>query len=98
MAGGSLKRGIEMKARVVLYTKHGCHLCDEMKAQMIASHCDELYTLEEVDIEKDAKLFARYRYEIPVLCINGVEAFRHRLSAEEFRAYVSSLPGSFRRD
>ena len=83
-----------MTVRVVLYTKPDCHLCEEMKAQMSAAHCDELYTLEEVDIEKDAELFARYRYEIPVLCINGVEAFRHRLRAEEFRAYVSSLPGS----
>ena len=83
-----------MKARVVLYTKPGCHLCDEMKAQMSAARCDELYTLEEVDIEQDAELFGRYRYEIPVLCINGVEAFRHRLNPEEFRARVTSLPGS----
>ena len=83
-----------MKARVVLYTKPGCHLCDVMKAQMSAARCDELYTLEEVDIEKDPELSARYRYEIPVLCINGVEAFRHRLSAEDFRAHVTSLPVS----
>jgi len=82
------------KVLVTLYAKPGCHLCDEMKAQMSAARCDELYTLEEVDIEKDAELFARYRYEIPVLCINGVEAFRHRLGAEEFRAHVISLPVS----
>ena len=83
-----------MKARVVLYTKPACHLCDEMKAQMSAARCDDLYALEEVDIEQDAELSARYRYEIPVLCINGVEAFRHRLSAEDFRAHVTSLPVS----
>jgi hypothetical protein len=65
-----------------------------MKAQMSAARCDELYTLEEVDIEKDAELFTRYRYEIPVLCINGAEAFRHRLTAEEFRVHVTSLLGS----
>ena len=79
------------KVLVTLYTRAGCHLCDEMKAQMIAARCGDLYRLEEVDIEKDAELSARYRYEIPVLCINGVEAFRHRLSAEEFRTYVTSL-------
>jgi hypothetical protein len=60
-----------------------------MKTQMSAAGCGELYTLEEVDIEKDAELFTRYRYEIPVLCINGVEAFRHRLQADEFRAYLA---------
>ncbi len=81
------------KVRVVLYTKHACGLCDDMKAVMNDAGCDELYTLEEVDIEQDARLFERYRFEIPVLCINGVEAFRHRLAADEFKAYVTSLFG-----
>ena len=82
------------KVRVVLYTKRDCGLCHEMKAAMKSAGCDELYTLEEVDIEQDAGLFELYRYEIPVLFINGVEAFRHRLVADEFRAYVTSLFGS----
>lgn len=77
--------------RVVLYTKPGCGLCDKMKAAMKSAACDELYTLEEVDIEQDARLFELYRYEIPVLFINGVEAFRHRLAADEFKAYLTSL-------
>ena len=79
------------KARVVLYTKANCGLCEKMKEQMRLAHCDELYSLEEVDIEGDPELFARYRYEIPVLLINSVEAFRHRLQADEFRAYITSL-------
>lgn len=79
------------KARVVLYTKSNCGLCEKMKEQMALANCDELYTLEEVDIEKDAEVYERYRYEIPVLRINGVEAFRYRLKAEEFRAYLTSL-------
>ena len=81
------------KVRVVLYTKRDCGLCQEMKAAMKSAGCDDLYTLEEVDIEKDASLFESYRYEIPVLCINGAEAFRHRLAADEFKAYVTSLFG-----
>jgi glutaredoxin len=82
---------MKTKARAVLYTKTNCGLCEKMKEQMKFANCEELYTLEEVDIEQDAELFARYRYEIPVLSINGVEAFRHRLQAGEFRAYISSL-------
>lgn len=81
------------KVRVVLYTKSDCGLCDQMKAAMTSACCDELYTLEEVDIEQDAGMFELYRYEIPVLFINGVEAFRHRLAADEFKAYVTSLFG-----
>ena len=82
---------MQEKVRIVLYTKAGCGLCEKMKAEMRRAGCDALYTLEELDIEKDADLFAEYRYEIPVLSVNGVEAFRHRLTAEDFRAYVTSL-------
>jgi glutaredoxin len=79
------------KVRVVLYTKPGCGLCDQMKAEMKTAGVENLYTLEEVNIETDDKLFARYRYDIPVLFINGAEAFRHRLTAADFAAHVSSL-------
>ena len=82
------------RLRIILYTKAQCGLCEEMKQQMLEAHCSELYELVEVDIEADAQLFTQYRYEIPVLSINGVEAFRHRLSAEDFRAYVTSLADS----
>ena len=81
---------MEKKARVVLYTKPGCGLCEKMKTEMKRADVENLYTLEEIDIEKDEALFAQYRYEIPVLLINGVEAFRHRLTAEEFKEHLTS--------
>lgn len=88
-----LKEKIKVKpnVRVVLYTKPGCGLCEEMKAEMSKAGCLERYTLEEVDINSQADLFTRYQYEIPVLFINGVEAFRHRLRPDEFKEYVTAL-------
>ena len=74
------------KAHVILYTRPGCHLCDEMKAEMDQANCDELYDLSVVNIETDPALLARYRYDIPVLWIGGAEAFRHRLRAADFKA------------
>ncbi|HMJ26793.1 MAG TPA: glutaredoxin family protein [Pyrinomonadaceae bacterium] len=82
---------MDTRVQAILYTKPGCKLCEEMKEAMSQSGCAELYSLEEVDIESDAELFARYQYEIPILFINGVEAFRHRLRADEFKEYVTSL-------
>ena len=79
------------KIRLILYTKAGCGLCEEMKERMQQANCADLYMLEEVDIEGDAQLYTQYRYEIPVLLVNGIEAFRHRLKTEEFRAYITSL-------
>lgn len=77
-----------IKARVKFFTKPGCHLCEEAKEQMLAAQCAGDYTLEEVNIETDPELFERYKNDIPVIKINGVEAFRHRVSASEFRKRV----------
>ena len=71
-----------------MYSKPGCHLCEVMKKEMAKADCAELYQLEEINIEGNAELFARYRHDIPVLMIDGVEAFRHRLTADSFRAYL----------
>ena len=56
---------------------------------MAKANCSELYELEEINIESDADLLARYRYDIPVLMIDGVEAFRHWVTAEAFRNCLS---------
>ncbi|HEY5885615.1 MAG TPA: glutaredoxin family protein [Pyrinomonadaceae bacterium] len=70
--------------RVVIYSRPGCHLCEEAKKVIKASGYREEYTLEEINIESDAELLRRYRFDIPVITINGEEAFRHRVSAVEF--------------
>ena len=77
-----------MKAQVILYSKPGCDLCEEMKAEIAKADCPDLCDLEEINIETDESLSDRYRYDIPVLMINGNEAFRHRLTAESFRDYL----------
>ena len=72
------------KARVIIYSRPGCHLCEEAQA-IESAQCANEYTLEEIDIESDMVLLQRYRYDIPVITINGEEAFRHKVTADEFR-------------
>ena len=79
------------KAQIILYRRPGCHLCEEMKAEMARAGGADLYELNEIDIETDAALLARYRDDIPVLAINGVEAFKHRLAAADFLARLKGL-------
>jgi len=83
------EKRVAQKTQLILYTKPGCHLCDEMKREIQRAAGDELYVLEEINIETDSALLERYKYEIPVLLIDGVEAFRHRLRAADFKARVS---------
>ena len=73
------------KAQVILYTRPGCHLCEEAKEEMLAAGCADTYTLEEINIETDPALKERYGWEIPVVLINGHKAFKYRLTADEFK-------------
>jgi glutaredoxin len=73
------------KAKVVIYSRPGCHLCDDAKQLIVTAGNNDEYTLEEINIESDPDLLRRYQFDIPVITINGQEAFRHRLSAAQFR-------------
>lgn len=73
------------KAHVIIYSRPGCHLCEEVKQAIESAQCIDEYTLEEIDIESDVELLRRYRFDIPVVLINGEEAFRHKVTADEFR-------------
>ena len=76
------------KRRVIVYSRPGCHLCDEAKAAIENSNCSEHYTLEEVNIESDEELLKKYKYDIPIVTIDGEEAFRHRVDPDEFKIRV----------
>jgi glutaredoxin len=76
-------------AQIILYSKPGCHLCDRMKDEIAKANCSDSYDLQEVNIESDADLLARYRHDIPVLLIDGVEAFRYHVTADAFRRRVA---------
>ena len=77
-----------LKAQVILYSRPGCHLCEELKEVLLSSGCEELFNLEEINIDDNLELYERYKYDIPVVMINGVEKFIHRVTREEFVAEV----------
>lgn len=75
---------------ITLYTRKECHLCDNAKASIRAAvslHRLDV-VLHEVDIDGDPDLRARYSNDVPVITVDGVEAFRHRVTPEQFTAYV----------
>jgi len=76
------------KPHVRFYTKPGCHLCREAMEEIEKAGCGHLYTFEEIDILSDPELQRRYGFDIPVVTIDGVHAFKHRLTADEFRRAV----------
>ena len=75
--------GQKIRRKVTLYTKPGCHLCDDAKDEVERSGGEE-FDLVEINIAEDLVLYERYKHDIPVVLIDDVEAFRHRLTAREF--------------
>ena len=65
--------------RVELYGKRGCRLCDEVRAELLQMREVVEFTLHEIDIASDPALFARYRYDVPVVVVEGEEWARHRI-------------------
>ena len=62
-----------------LYSKPGCHLCEDVRAFLDELAPERGFTVDEINIETDSALFARYRYEIPVVLMDGREVARGKL-------------------
>jgi hypothetical protein len=76
--------------RLLLYSKPGCHLCEDVRVALEELQPRYGFVLDEVDITRDDELFARYRYEIPVLLRDGYEIARGRISDRELMGLLSA--------
>lgn len=80
---------------VTLYSRPGCHLCDEMKAvvQRVTRASEVPMTIEEIDISTDPALEARYGLEIPVLLVEGRIAAKYRVTERELTRILEDRAG-----
>ena len=80
------------RRRLTLYSKPGCHLCDDMKLVIEAVAGRVPLSLEVVDISTDPALTAQYGLEIPVLLVDGTKAAKHRLTERELEETLKRSP------
>lgn len=75
---------------LTLYSRPGCHLCDEMKAVVhrVTRAVAMPITVEEIDISTDPELETRYGLEIPVLLVDGRKAAKYRVTDGELTRIV----------
>jgi len=78
---------------VTLYTRPGCHLCDEAR-QAILGLRDEVppFELREVNIAQDEDLMARYLERIPVVVVDGEVVSELELNLDALRAMLDTVP------
>lgn len=75
---------------MTLYGRAACHLCDEMRAVIVAERERTPLDLDEVDIDTDDALVAEYGLRIPVVLVDGEELAEVALDPDEFAAAVRS--------
>ena len=70
--------------RLVMYSRAGCHLCDEARAVLL--RIGEPF--DEIDIDSDDKLFKRYLERIPVIALDGEELYDFFVDEQDLRRRV----------
>lgn len=80
-----LRLGAAGPRDVTLYTRPGCHLCEEAKSVITPLMREFGVVLREVNIDGDAVLEERYGWDIPVIFIGRHKAVKHRVDVAQLR-------------
>lgn len=76
---------------LVLYTRAGCHLCEEAKAELAPVLLEFGVALREVDVDTDPALAARFGQDVPVLMLDDRKLAKHRIDAAQIRRALELL-------
>lgn len=79
--------------RVEIYSKPKCSLCDKAADVVDAVRARIPFELRLISILEDPALFERWRYDIPVIVINDVPAFKHHVTEAELEARLREVQG-----
>jgi glutaredoxin len=75
---------------LTIYSRPGCHLCDEMKAVVQRVGASMPLQVDEIDISTSRELEDRYGLEIPVLFVEGKKAAKYRIGEDELRRLLAA--------
>jgi glutaredoxin len=75
---------------VTLYTRPGCHLCDDARATLELLRQRTPFRLEEIDIETDDELHRAYLERIPVVHLDGEHLFDYFVDEPTLAARLRS--------
>lgn len=92
---GTMSEPTQVRPRTVtVYTRDGCHLCDEAVAVVRATAAGEpRVTVELVDIDADPVLHERYTVRVPVVAVDGVEIAEFQIAPEQLLAALAAVRG-----
>lgn len=78
-------------AHVTVYSKPGCHLCEEAVRLLQRVQKQHPFELEEVNIQADPALLAEYGEQIPVVTLNGTFLFEYAVDEARLRQLLKEV-------
>jgi len=78
---------------LILLTRAYCHLCDDMRAALAPLAAAAGVTIEEIDVDGDPTLEARWGEAVPVLLADERELCRYRLDRAALAAHLATAAG-----
>ena len=72
-----------MTARIVVYSRDGCHLCDELVAELDALLAPRGVTWQLQDVDADPATRRRFGLKVPVVTLDGGLVCHGRLDSAE---------------
>ena len=78
-----------MRHKVTLYGKKECCLCDEALVLLQKIQASLPFDLEKTDISGNPELLEKFGLAIPVVFVDGVQAFKYRVNENRLRALLS---------
>ena len=76
---------------LTLYSRTGCHLCDEMLEDLKALQADVPFGVTVVDVDSDAALEARYGEWVPALVDGDIELCHYHLDSVAVTEYLRKI-------
>jgi len=81
-----------MVARILLYERAECHLCEEARLALDALIGPDRY--QRVDVDASDDLVMRYGFRVPVVALDGVDRLEAPITEPDLRALVTELQPS----
>ncbi|MGH3099517.1 MAG: glutaredoxin family protein [Thermoleophilia bacterium] len=78
---------------ITLYSRPGCHLCDEAREALERVRARTGFEIREVDITSDDELHRRYLERIPVVALENEELFDFFVDEAALEARLYRLLG-----
>lgn len=76
---------------LVVYSRNSCHLCEEA-VELLQSYSAYLPPVQEIDIDTDPELRARFDTEVPVVALDGKVRFKSRVSEVLLQRLIEGTP------